>query len=278
MTRVALAQIDCVLGALEENLARVREQVTLAAERGADVVVFPELTLHGYSLGQACSEKSIVAEDPRLASLRDEGPDLLVGFHEDGGVRRYNSVLYLGGGGVRFLQRKLYLPNYLAWEERKHSSPGQSLRAFQTRIGRAAVLICNDAWQPMIPWLAAQDGAEILYVPANSAVGLGPPSFDVVECWGELLRHIARINQCWVVFCNRVGREEAALFWGGSRVVDPSGETVARAAHHEPELVVAEIDVELARRMRHEVPLLADGRLAFLVNELERLIADGGDR
>lgn len=278
MARIALAQIDCLLGEVEKNLEEVARRVTEAAERSADVVVFPELALHGYSLGDLSSDRSIPAGDERLARLARLGPDVLVGFHEDGGARRHNAAVYLSAGEVAHIQRKLYLPTYLAWEERKHSSPGQALRAFDTHLGRVAVLICNDAWQPMLPWLAAQDGAEILYVPANSATGLGPESLDVVDYWDDLLRHIARMQQCWVVFCNRVGREGDARFWGGSRVVDPGGDIVASAGMSEPELVVVDVDATAARRRRHAIPLLADGRLGFLVSELERLIAEGGDR
>jgi predicted amidohydrolase len=241
------------------------------------LVVFPELTLQGYSLGQLEGDRSIRAEDRRLAALAGGGTDVLVGFYEDGGVRRYNSAAYLASDGARYVHRKLYLSNYLVWEERKHASPGQSLRAFDTRIARVATLICNDAWQPALPWLAAQDGAEVLLVPANSAVGLGPNSFDVVDYWRELLRFIARMQQCWVVFCNRVGTEAGARFWGGSRVLDPSGQVVAEAAMWEAELLVADIDVTSARRQQHEVPLLAEARLGLIAREVRRLIHEGGD-
>src|SRR5262249_25160602 len=159
------------LGDVSGNLAHVRDSTRRAAAEGADLVVFPELTLHGYALGQAGGDRSLRADDPRLASLAESGADVLVGFHEDGGGRRYNSAGYLPADGEGHVHRKLYLPNYLAWEERKHASPGQSLRAFNTRIGRMATLICNDAWQPVLPWLAAQDGAEVLLVPASSAAG-----------------------------------------------------------------------------------------------------------
>jgi predicted amidohydrolase len=200
-----------------------------------------------------------------------------VGFHEDGGVRRYNSAAYLAPDGVRHVHRKLYLSNYLVWEERKHASPGQSLRAFDTRIGRVATLICNDAWQPVLPWLAAQDGAEVLLVPANSATGPGSEWMDVIGYWDELLRFIARMQQCWVIFCNRVGTEAGARFWGGSRILDPGGQVAAQAPLWEPGLAVADIDVPATRRHRHELPLLAEARLGLIERELARLISEGGD-
>ena len=277
MTRIALSQMDCVLGDVASNLEHSRKQIDDAAAQGAELVVFPELTLNGYALGQLERDSSLGAEDPRLTALSESGVDVLVGFHEDGGVRRYNSAAYLAADGGRYVHRKLYLPNYLAWEERKHASAGQSLRAFDTRFGRVATLICNDAWQPVLPWLAAQDGAEVLLVPTNSAAGLGPESLDVVDYWCELLRFIARMHQCWVVFCNRVGTEAGARFWGGSRVLDPSGRVVAEAAMWEPELLVVDVEVAAARRRQHEVPLLAEARLGLIAREIGRLIDEGGD-
>lgn len=276
MVRIALAQVDCVLGEVEANFDAAAEQVAAARAQDAGLVVFPELCLHGYQLGKI-GDQSVPATDPRLAALVHADTDVLVGFHEDRGVRAYNSAAYLDPGGLRHVHRKLYLPNYLVWEERKHVSPGQEMRAFDTRFGRMATLVCNDAWQPVLPWLAAQDGAEVLLVPTNSATGFGPERLDTIGYWNDLLRFIARMQQCWVVFCNRVGTEAGARFWGGSRVIAPDGEVVAQAPLFEPALVVADIDVPEARRRRREIPLVAEARLGLIERELRRLIHEGGD-
>lgn len=277
MARIALAQMHCELGEVDTNIARARAQVGAAVTAGADLVVFPELTLHGYALGELQDDRSLRRDDERLTALPRPGTDVLVGFHEGDGIRRYNTAAYLTLDGPGHLHRKLYLPNYLVWEERKHASPGQELRAFETRLGRLATLICNDAWQAPLPWLAVQDGAEVLLVPANSAVGPEPQSLDVIDYWCDLLRFVARMQQCWVVFCNSVGTEAGARFWGGSRVLDPSGEIVAEGPLWDPQLVVADIDVTGARRRRHELPLVAEARLGLVSREVRRLIEGGGD-
>jgi predicted amidohydrolase len=275
--RVALAQVDCLLGDVRANAETAAGAVREAAGQGADLVVFPELSLHGYALGALPRDESVQAGDERLTALSRHGCDVLVGFHEDARLRRYNSAGYYSDGAAVHIHRKLYLPNYLVWEERKHSSPGTSLRAYETRHARMATLVCNDAWQPVLPWLAAQDGAEVLLIPTNSAAGLAPGTVDTADYWRDLLVFIARMQQCWVVFVNRVGTEEGASFWGGSRVVDPWGEVVAEAPHGVEALTVVDLDIDAVRRRRREVPLLQEARLGLVSREVARLMAEGVD-
>lgn len=284
--RVALAQTDCVLGDVRANLDEADRMVREAADEGADLVVFPELSLHGYALGHVSGDRSVEMADERLADLSRHGPDVLVGAHESGRVRRFNAAGYFAGGTLLHNHRKLYLVNYLDWEERKHAAPGRSLRAYDTPHGRMATLICNDAWQPPLPWLAAQDGAEVLLVPTNSATPPPPAdeapeeggaAVDTVAYWRELLLFIARMQQCWVVFVNRVGEENGVSFWGGSRVVAPSGEVVAEAPLREPGMTTVDIDVGRARRRRRELPLLQEARFELLARETRRLADEGAD-
>ncbi|MCX4818414.1 amidohydrolase [Streptomyces sp. NBC_01142] len=277
--RVALAQTDCVLGEVDRNLETAREQIEQAVAQGADLVVFPELSLHGYHLGALKRDTSVEARDPRLLELGTLGADVVIGFHEHTALRAYNTCAHYSGGELLHTHRKLYLPNYLAWEERKHVSPGQTLRAYDLSggRGRAATLICNDAWQPALPWLAVQDGAEVLFVPTNSAASLDPEAMDTVLYWDTLLSYTARMLQCWVVFVNRVGNENGAAFWGGSRVVDPRGVVVAQVPQWEPGLVTVGIDVHEARRQRRSVPLVAEARLGLIDRLVRRLIDEGGD-
>ncbi|MEP6695439.1 MAG: nitrilase-related carbon-nitrogen hydrolase [Pseudonocardiales bacterium] len=275
--RLALAQVDCVLDDIEANLRTAKAAVAQAAEQAADLIVFPELALHGYPLGTSSAEP-IAASDERLRALGEEaGIAVVTGFREDAGLHAYNSVAYLDGPTLVHLHRKLYLPNYDIWEERKHYAPGQSCRAFTTPFGRMGLLTCNDAWQPFLPFLLAQDGAEVLIVPTNSVDTRAPEVLDTHAYWRELLRSVARMNEMWVVFVNRVGATGHLEFWGGSSVVDPAGNVVAEAPVKEEALIVADIDVSAARRRRRELPLLKDARLGLLARELNRLIAEGGD-
>ncbi len=278
--RITLAQTSSRLGDIDANFERAAELIGRAGAEGSDLVVFPELFLTGYSLGLVNVDTSISGVDERLLALGRVAPgtDVLIGFHEDGlGVHNYNAAGYYDAAGRRHCHRKLYLPTYDLFEERKYFSPGQSMRAFDTRHGRVATLICNDAWQPQIGFLAVQDGARVLYVPTNSAQSRFPERYDSETYWRDITVFYARMFQCFVVFVNRVGDEAALRFWGGSHVVDPWGQMVCQAPNHAEALLTAEIDLAAVRRRRHEVPLVREARLALVAREAHRLAEEGGD-
>lgn len=273
--RLALAQIDCALGDVAQNVQRVRDALGEASAEGAELVVFPELTLTGYSLGQVAEDVSRSVTDEEIVELAKLTGDVscVVGFAEAGRVHTYNSAAYLEAGEVRHVHRKLYLPTYDVWEERKHFTPGNAMRAFDTRCGQFAILLCSDAWQPALAVLAVQDGARVLIVPANST---GRRS-NIESEWRDINRFYARMLECYVVFVNRVGEEGPLAFWGGSHVYDPWGELVAEAPLDEPALVTVDLDLANVRRRRREMPLVKEARLGLLNRELERLVAEGGD-
>ncbi len=278
--RVALAQINCSLGDIDKNLSRAKEVVAKARDEDADLIIFPELSLTGYSLGQVSDEVSLRVQSKRITSLADEAGEMsvVVGFYEETHTpHTYNSAVYFEGGSLLHLHRKLYLPNYRIYEERKHYSPGQSMRAFDTKLGRMAMLICNDAWQPFLPFIAVQDGAQLLIIPANSGIYPHPELLDTKEYWRDITRFYARMLESYVVFVNRVGEEGDLTFTGHSHAVDPWGRVVAEGPGYEEALIIADIDLVNVRRRRREVPLVKEARLALLSKELNRLAEEGGD-
>jgi predicted amidohydrolase len=279
--RITLAQAASVLGDVHANLARAGEIIALADSENSDLVVFPELFLTGYALGRVDEDLTMSADDPRLKALSAVVPqtDVLIGLYEDGlGVHDYNSAAYYDASGLVHTHRKLYLPTYDVFEERKHFSPGQSMRAYDTRHGRMATLICNDAWQPQLAFLAVQDGARVLLIPTNSAQSRFPERYDSRTYWRDISVFYARMFECYVVFVNRVGEEAEHLrFWGGSHVVDPWGEIVCELPEHEEAFVTTEINLANVRKRRREVPLVREARLGLLAREATRLAEEGGD-
>jgi predicted amidohydrolase len=269
--RVAIAQQDAVLGDVGANAALALRAIAEAHAAGAELLVFPELSLTGYALGADASALAIPADDPVLVELGAAAGtlDVVVGFVERTPDGACNSAAYISRGVVGHVQRKTHLPTYSRWDEGRRFSAGDALQAFPTRFGTAAILICHDAWHPVLAMLAALDGADTLIVPAAS--GARGDNDELERDWATLLNHHARFTQVHIVFANRTGEENNARFWGGSRVVDPFGEVVAEGPRDVPALVVADLDPTAVARRRDEIPLLAHARLDLLASEFGRL-------
>lgn len=279
--RITLAQVDARLGDVDANVERAARAITSATQKGADLIVFPELQLSGYSIGEVETDPALRLDDERLDWLAKQTGDsgVVLTFPEASpSVHTYNSAAYYEAGRLVHVHRKLYLPNYLTFEERKHFTPGQSMRAFDTAAaGRISVMICNDAWQPQLAFLATQDGAHVLVVPVTSAQSAFPERYESQDYWRGITRFYGRMCQLFVVFVNRVGGEGAMRFWGGSHVVDPWGNVIAEAPENEEHLLTVDIDLSDVRRRRRDIPLVKEARLGLVHREVGRLLDEGGD-
>src|SRR2546423_9637405 len=167
--RIALAQLDSRLGDVAANARRASAAADEARAGAAELIVSPELQLSGYAADATGADAALSADD---AVAYAGGDTALVCFHERDRGSHYNSAAYVEDGAPVHVHRKLYLPDYAPFNEDARFEPGETMRAFDTALGRMAVLICNDAWQPFLPALAAQDGAEILLVPSASSTAV----------------------------------------------------------------------------------------------------------
>lgn len=265
--RVRLLQTDPVLGDVDGNLARI--DAAVADSVHSDLVVAPELASHGYHVGELANLAGLDPDDARLAALGRHGPAVVAGFVESSGRRLYNSAAIVTTGGVR-VQRKLFPVNYHVWEEGRFFTPGDRLRCHEVAGARLAVLVCNDAWQPPLPWLAAHSGAEVLVVVANSIESATGVSNH--RAWDVLLLHAAMATQSYVVFVNRAGDECGHSFWGGSRVAHPSGEVLDRLGTDADQLDCS-LDLAELRALRRTFPLLRESRTDLVARESKRLAA-----
>lgn len=280
--RIALAQLAPRLGALEENLARHLEVIAEARGKGADLVVFPELGLTGYQLQDLASEVSMRLDDPRLASLAAAtlGISAIVSFVEESGDHRlFIAAALLEDGEIRHVHRKLHLPTYGLFDERRFFASGDLLRAVPSRLGVGlGIAVCEDFWHLPVAQLLALDGAQILVnvssspgrdLAATNEVGLG-----TATSWRTLMRTYAQLTTSFAVFVNRVGVDESISFWGGSEVIGPAGETIFAAPLYDEGVFFCEIQLADVRRERIALPLLRDERLELQHRELGRVIAE----
>ncbi len=275
--RIAVAQIAPALGDLEKNLVLHEKMAREAISQSADLLVFPELSLTGYFLKDQVPSIALRPEAKALQVLRElsQRVAMVVGFVEDAaGHRFHNAAAYLEGGEVRHIHRKVYLPTYGIFDEQRYVGAGGGVRAFDTAIGRMAILICEDMWHPAAAGIAVWDGADLLLCPSASpgrGVGRAEP-FQNSATWERVVRAYGDLFTCYVVYANRVGYEDGACFWGGSEVVDPTGQTIGKASYLEEQLLLAEVDPGALRRARVASPLLRDERLEMTLQELTRII------
>lgn len=271
-----------VLGALDENLAHHLELMTQARDRGADLVVFPELGLTGYQLQDLSSDVAMRLDDPRLSRLAaaTDGLSAVVSFVEESADHRlFIAAALIEDGEVRHVHRKVFLPTYGLFDERRFFAAGDVLRATPSRLGIGVGLaICEDFWHLPVAQILALDGAQILIniaaspgrdLAATNEVGLG-----TATSWRTLMRTYAQLTTSFVVFVNRVGVEESISFWGGSEVIGPAGDTILSAPLFDEGLFLCDLNPADIRRERIALPLLRDERPELILRELERLIAE----
>jgi predicted amidohydrolase len=280
--RIALAQIAPRLGALDENVARHRELLGEARALGADLVVFPELGLTGYLLQDLAGEVAMRLDDPRLADLAaaTRGLSAVISFVEESTDHRlFIAAGLFEDGELRHVHRKLFLPTYGLFDERRFFAAGDALRAAPSRLGAGiGIGVCEDFWHLAVPQLLALDGAQILVnvssspgrdLAATHEVGLG-----TATSWRTLMRTYAQLTTSFVVFCNRVGVEESISFWGGSEVIAPTGELVFGAPLYDEGLFTVDVSLADIRRERIVLPLLRDERPELQIRELGRIVAE----
>jgi len=281
-TRIAIAQIAPRLGGLAENLVRHRELIAEARSKGAQLVVFPELGLTGYQLQDLAAEVAMRLDDPRLAELASttHGLTAVVSFVEESADHRlFIAAALMEDGEITHVHRKLFLPTYGLFDERRFFAAGDVLRAVPSRLCvGVGIAICEDFWHLGVPQLLALDGAQILLnvssSPGRDLAATHEVWLGTASSWRTLMRTYAQLTTSFVVFCNRVGVEESISFWGGSEVISPSGEPVFSAPLFDEDLYIVDISLADIRRARIGLPLLRDERLELQARELGRVVAE----
>jgi len=295
--KIAIAQIEPILGDVEANLAKHRDAVARAGEEEVDLLVFPELSLTGYRLKDTVPDVAVRRNGPvfeELAAMSQQ-VSIVVGLvAETERHSFYNSAAYFEDGKLLAVHHKAYLPTYGMFDEQRYFARGEEIRAFDTKLVRSGILICEDMLHPSAAMIAALDGAAVLLVPsASPAKGVIGDEGGAVDAngrsWEAYNRTIARSFGIFVVHANRVGVEDGQTFWGGSEIVGPDGGSLAKAAYYEPDFITATLPLEAQRQRRMQAPVLRDENIDLTINELCRIRGrveparppmrrDGGDR
>src|SRR5436190_7405598 len=289
--RIALSQFRPTKGEYQDNVARIGAVITQAArlDPKPDLVVFPETATSGYFVEGGVKELAVTAgtlAQDLAAAYDGEGGgtpiDVVVGFYERFQNHIYNSALYVTlkkkQPEVRHVHRKVFLPTYGVFDEERFVDRGQDgVRSFETGWeggGKAAILICEDAWHSLAATVAALEGAQLIIVPsASPARGLDEEETcegnaalpESVVRWERIVRGIAEEHGVFVALANLVGFEGGKGFPGASALIDPMGNVVVRGPLFEEALITAQLDLDKLTDARADSPLLADLRSALPV-------------
>ncbi|HEU4400957.1 MAG TPA: nitrilase-related carbon-nitrogen hydrolase, partial [Candidatus Polarisedimenticolia bacterium] len=277
--RIALAQVEPVLGDLAANVDLHLRWARRALRERADLVVFPELSLTGYLLKDLVTDVAVRLADPApLRPLFQMSRRIALAFglvEETAGHRYHNSAVLLEAGRVRHVHRKVYLPTYGMFDEGRYFAAGDRLEAFPATLGRLGMLICEDLWHTSSALVLAQDGADYILALSNGPTqGVDAHAgLSNQATWRDVVKVTAQLQTVFVAWVNRVGFEDGVNFGGGSCVVDPFGRTLAEGKLLEEDLVVCDLERSTLRHARTVFPLLRDERLPVLSREIGRLLA-----
>ncbi|TMM34163.1 MAG: NAD+ synthase [Actinobacteria bacterium] len=248
--RLALAQINTVVGDLDGNADKIRRRLAEAKDRKADLVVFPELAVTGYPPEDLLLRPSFVqAAQAKAAELAREARGIvaLIGvpwFERD----LYNACAVCAAGEIKTIYRKRFLPNYGVFDEDRYFAPGSDLVLLEHGGTLFAPTICEDMWQPGPP------ATELALAGAQLLVNLSASPFHVLRDREreEMFATRARDNSCFVAFCNAVGGQDELIFDGNSLLLDEEGHVLARGPGFEEALLIADIEPAdaVGRRLR----------------------------
>jgi predicted amidohydrolase len=277
--KVSCAQISPVLGDIEKNIKLHLKYIDKAIAKKSDMVVFPELSLTGYSVKDLNLELALNPYTSKLLEpLRQRSKKISIvcgGIEEDDNYGIFNSAFYFEAGKLQFTHKKVYPPDYGMFEEIRYFSRGKQADVHETKFGKLGVLVCEDLWHMSLPLLQALKGAKVIIGIAVSPTRLAlnsknktPKNYEINS---EQHKAYARLLSLYLVFCNRVGYEDGVNFWGGSEIVDPFGTVDKVAKFFDEDLITSEINMNSVKRARQLARHFLDEDINFLRNEVSVL-------
>jgi NAD+ synthase (glutamine-hydrolysing) len=248
--RIALAQLNVVVGDLDGNREKISAAIADSRDAGADVVVFPELAISGYPPEDLLLRPGFLRAARRALEAVASDSDGIVALVGTPWLERdlANACAVCADGEIRAIYRKHFLPNYGVFDEHRYFAEGRDLVLLHLGEAYAGLTICEDVWQPGPP------ATDLALAGGQLLVNLSASPFHVgkAEDREEMLVTRARDTSSYVAFCNLVGGQDELVFDGHSVVLDDAGEVVARAPGFEEHMLVVDVEPELAvgRRLR----------------------------
>lgn len=273
--RLALAQINLIVGDIDGNAERASKAISEAESAGANLVVLPEMTLVGYPPEDLLFKDHFL--DDAEAALKQVAATAtktvaVIGFPERGPAGVYNSVAIASGGQVNAIARKVRLPNYGVFDEFRYFAEGTGSTVVEVDGEDVAVTICEDLWLADGPALAATESGASLIINASAS----PYHRGKGHVREAMLAQRARDHVAAVALCNMVGGQDELVFDGHSVVLDHSGRTIARADQFKEDLLICDVNLDAVKTARLRDPrarLGGDPRLTDQVKRTSGLVS-----
>ena len=258
--KLALAQISSKRESKSENLLKIEKLTLKAKQQGADLIIFPEMSLTGYVLLDQVYELAETIPGPSIQKIETlaKKTDMHIIFgmpelSENTQATIFNTAVFVGPQGLIGKYRKMYLPTHSVFEEKRYFRPGYEAVSFQTELGNIGLTICYDVFFPEVYRLIRLMGAQlIICISASPAVR---------RSYFEILTSARALeNTAFLAYVNLAGIEDGLQFWGGSRLVGPTGDVMAKAKYDEEDFVVCEVDFGDLKAAETFIPTLRDLR------------------
>ncbi|MBT0160241.1 carbon-nitrogen hydrolase family protein [Candidatus Bathyarchaeota archaeon A05DMB-2] len=267
--KIALAQISSKREDKKENLKKIERLAIKARGQGANLAIFPELSLTSYVVRDQIYELAETIPGPSTKVVENiakkTGMYIIFGMPELSDKTKatiFNTAVLVGPEGFIGKYRKMYLPTHSVFEEKRYFRPGYQTAAFETSLGNIGLCICYDVFFPEVFRLTRLMGAQLITVISASPA--------VRRSYFEILTAARALeNTVFLAFVNLVGVEDGLQFWGGSRLVSPTGDVLAKAKYDEEDLVICEVDYNDLIAAEAFIPTLRDLR-PELFEELKR--------
>ncbi len=258
--KLALAQITCKRECKNENILKIEKLTLNAKQQGADLIIFPEMSLTGYVVLDQVYDLAETIPGP--STLRIEKLAKQTGMHVIFGMPElsektqatiFNTAVLVGPQGLIGKYRKMYLPTHSVFEEKRYFRPGYQTVSFQTDLGNIGLSICYDVFFPEVFRLTRLMGAQLI-VCISASPAIRRNYFEILTSARALE------NTAFLAYVNLAGIEDGLQFWGGSRLVCPTGDVAAKAKYDEEDFIICEVDYGDLRTAETFIPTLRDLR------------------
>ncbi|MDH5447510.1 MAG: carbon-nitrogen hydrolase family protein [Candidatus Bathyarchaeota archaeon] len=258
--KTALVQFPCKIGNKQHNINKIAKYAKQAKKQKADIIIFPEMSLTGYTTRDLTYELAEEIPGPSTKKIgkiaKKENLYIIYGMperSEKGKAILYNTAALTGPEGYVGKYRKMHLPTHSVFEEKRYFRLGYQTPVFETNIGKLGIIICYDIFFPEITRALRLQGAKIIIcISASPAVRK--------KFFETLTTARAIENTCFLAYVNLVGIENGLQFWGGSRLISPSGTIITQSRYNEEDISFGNVNYEDLRPIEAFVPTLRDLR------------------